>query len=371
MEFPPEYQRAYALLLCCARAHWDLPYEERGTQLIQDGVSWDDLIWLAEFHGVWPMVYENLTKICRDTLPDAVDDRLRRRTHATATHGVFLTKELGRLLTLFEARGLPALSFKGPVLAQIAYGDIKRRPCLDLDILVPRTQYQEATRLLIEDGYIPHEKVAKLSGIQEQMYLWLARQYPFRRGASVFNIDLHIDIMPPLYGYDVGFETLWQRAELFRVGGETVRSFEVEDHLQILCYHGAKNRWEALKYVCDVAELIQSFPGLDWSRLAERARRTKGERILYLGLYLAHTLLDAAVPSDVLAYALRQPRVQPVAESVIQRLPGQIRRGVAGFGERFRFHLATQDTWGGKLRYGSIALVRRGMGLLQPGTHPV
>jgi hypothetical protein len=47
-----------------------------------------------------------------------------------------LVRELRVLLELFTARGVEALAFKGPTLAQLVYGSLEARQAGDLDFLV-------------------------------------------------------------------------------------------------------------------------------------------------------------------------------------------------------------------------------------------
>lgn len=365
------YPKTFALLCRCARTQLSASQAKHIRQLLEEGVEWDELLALALFHGVQPLLKKSLMEVGPDQIPEAIRQQLQRDAHARAAYCVFLADELGRLLKSLDAGGLPAIAFKGPILAQVAYGDIGLRPYIDLDILVRSADYEAVTALLKEEGYTPHEKVLGLKGLQKKLYLWQTRQCPFRRGESVFTVDLHIDVMPPLYSYAVDFETLWQRAEVISIGGVRARSFAAEDLLQILCYHGAKNRWEALKHVCDVAELIRAKPEMNWEAVFQRARRTHGERILYLGIYLAHTLLETPLPPDVASRLVLPRPVQRVASRLLERLPEQMHRGIAGFGERFRFHLAIQDTLGTKARYGCIALLRRCWGLFHHNVEPV
>ncbi len=364
------YRREYELLQCCARTRLFPRDVERMERLVQEGVQWEYLLQLSELHGVRSLLQKSLMEVCPDAIPTDMFDQLLHLARATSMHNLFLAKELGRLSSLLEANEIPALALKGPVLAQVAYGDINLRSYGDLDVLVRKEDFDEVQRLLMEDGYTPHKEVSGLQGIHKKLYLWQAGQYSFRRGASVFNVDLHTDIMPPLYYYVTDFETLWQRSEVISIAEAEMRSCEPEDVLQILCYHGAKNRWEALKYICDVAELIRAKQGLDWDLVMRRARQTRGERILFLGLYLAHSLLDGCLPREVLLRVDRERHVKRIAARLLERLPYQMHQGIAGFGERLRFHLAIQDTLATRVRYSYFALLRRVSDRFQPGIEP-
>src|SRR5208282_2899895 len=76
-------------------------------------------------------------------------ERERERTK----WGLRLTAELFRLLDLLERHAIPALPFKGPVLASALYGDLAMRESCDLDVLVRSSDLAGAKRAMLASGY--------------------------------------------------------------------------------------------------------------------------------------------------------------------------------------------------------------------------
>lgn len=66
----------------------------------------------------------------------------------------------------------------------------------------------------------------------------------------------------------------------------------------MLSVHGAKHFWERLNWLLDVAELTAGQP-VDWHLTIRIAAKLKSTRLLLLGLYLAHELMDAPLPQIV------------------------------------------------------------------------
>ncbi len=69
-------------------------------------------------------------------MPTAVRDRLEVEGRRITLANLDLTAELIRVLDSLDAAGIRGLPFKGPVLAQTAYGGVGLRRFLDLDVLV-------------------------------------------------------------------------------------------------------------------------------------------------------------------------------------------------------------------------------------------
>jgi len=63
--------------------------------------------------------------------------------------------------------------------------------------------------------------------------------------------------------------------------------------------HGSKHCWERLAWICDVAELIRTNPGLRWDEIMSRSDALQIARTVLLGLDLAKSLLDAPLPEHI------------------------------------------------------------------------
>ncbi|MCK4389505.1 MAG: nucleotidyltransferase family protein [Desulfobacterales bacterium] len=115
-------------------------------------------------------------------------DRCRVCFHVNAHWNVIFTEKLLNLPNLFEAHGIPALPFKGPVLAQTVYGDLSRRQFVDLDILVQRRNVLKAKDLLISHRYWP---LTHVNGVREADYVQLHIHYDFVDPDDKALVELH------------------------------------------------------------------------------------------------------------------------------------------------------------------------------------
>ena len=66
-----------------------------------------------------------------------------------------------------------------------------------------------------------------------------------------------------------------------------------------LCLEGVKEHWRSLNRLCDVSELI-SNQQINWKLLLANAETVNKKEVVFLGLYLAHTILDTPIPDFVL-----------------------------------------------------------------------
>ena len=105
----------------CACAGVDLSSEriDRVKNWNEYKLNWDELLRLAEHHGVLPLVARNLIAHAY-RLPPEVEQSLRSAFDANVRRNLWFASELVRIAEQFEKRQLRAIPYKGPVLAESA-----------------------------------------------------------------------------------------------------------------------------------------------------------------------------------------------------------------------------------------------------------
>ena len=300
------------LLLCCARTSKDADTASRITALLQEDIDWARLLGLARKHRLTPLLYWHLGVGNAEAVPKHISEQLRAYFHHNSLRNLQLTRELLRLIRMFEARGVPVIPYKGPTLAAFAYGNFALREFIDLDILVHKQDIPRARKLLTSMEY---REQNRLTRAQEAAFFESQREYVFvHESGSV--VELHWAVTPRILSFPLDPESLWGRVGKVTIGGDAVLTFSPEDIMLLLCVHGSKHLWYRLAWICDVAELICVTETMDWERLLDRASHLGAQRMLFLGLYLANGLLGAALPRTVLEKLQTDPAIIPLARQV-------------------------------------------------------
>lgn len=341
------------LILLCTRARLD----DRAAAAIRERVraesfDWERLLGLAYANGVKSLLYASLKAACLDLVPPAALDDLQRHFRANAARNLRLTSELLKILDLLEGAGIPAVTFKGPLLAATAYHDVSKREFMDLDIMIHESDLERAETLLAGRQY---RHGLALSGFGKTAYRQSECAFDFARGNGDLVVEVHWGLMPRYFTFPYDLEQIWGDLAWAELHGAKVRSLSTPDLVIFLCLHGAKHRWEQLRWIADVAEIVRTQPGLDWADVLGRAERLGGSRMLLLGLYLAASLLDAPVPAAVLRRATADRAIRSLAGQVRDRLFGDEDEG---FGDNNLFYLRAMDSAGQRLRYcANLALI--------------
>lgn len=343
-------RREDALLLACARTNLGAERAKKLVWLAGECTDWDYVVKAAREHGITALVSSNLDDAAADIVPRVALDILHRRFRANAARNLFLTQELLSLIREFGAHGIRVMPFKGPLLAITAYGNVAMREFLDLDILVPKEDFSRAFEVLKQCSY---QQPVQQSGEHQSIHIEAQLGCDFIRKDGKASVELHWSFIQVWLGFEVDLDALWKVPERVRVAGLSVRRMPAETELLYLCAHGAKHQWRRLCWIVDVAEQLRSQPVMDWDQLLKTAEHRGCRRTLFLGLYLAHTLLGTGLPEKVWTRVKRDNSVRALAQEICAGLfssvtdKAAIRRGWAND----LFYLRTKERWIDRLLY--------------------
>ncbi len=334
------------LLLLCAQAKIGSERSDTIRALAGQEIDWDSLLNLARQNAVTPLLYRGLEAACSEAIPPAVWDRLHQIFRSNAQRNLAMASELIQITEDLEKAGIPTLSFKGPLLAAAVYGDLSLREFADLDFLIRKNDLSETSDLLISRGY--RCKEAERPGPLKNGSLF-GCQHQFVREEDGILVEMHWFLVPGYFSVQFDDEGLWQRARRWPLGGVEIQSFCPEDLLLFLCVHGCKHLWEKLGWLADIAKVIHVHDTMDWEWLLNQARTLRAQRMLFLGLFLAHELLKAELPPEVLQKVRGEDEVRVLAGEIEARLF----KGICGpfkVVERIFFYWRMRESFPDRLR---------------------
>lgn len=304
--------------------------------------DWNEVSLLAETHGVRPLSFDLLRQKNISSIPQNWLDSLATTVQILTRRSLALTAELFHLLDALETASITAISYKGPVLAAQAFGDIARREYGDLDILVHHRDIAAVEELMLREGYraaVPLNSLAPSA---------IPGQFSYSRPGAL-PVEFHTE--KTLRYYPVPFDIAWLERNLARIaiGDRQVRTFSPEDSLTVLSVHGCKHLWSRLLWVADIAWLIHSTPLFNWEAATQCADRFRSRRMMLTGAALASDLLGANLPGSIQAQIRSNSVVQKlIAESCRELFAGH---SAAGVFDRALFRIRSVEGTVAGLRY--------------------
>ncbi|MFY9561164.1 MAG: nucleotidyltransferase family protein [Terriglobales bacterium] len=356
------FSKEFELLCACAGVELAAQRVSRIADCLECGLDWKEVLRLAEHHGVLPLVTRNLSAPGHGRRPE-IDPALQAAFEANVRRTLWFASELVRIADEFEKKQLRAIPYKGPVLAEVAYGDVALRNFGDLDFLISSADFERAKQALGELGYRPS---AELNPAVERFWLRKGYERSFDSAAGKYLVELQWGVLPYFYGIDLSADELLRRSGQTVFEGREVPSLSPEDSLLVLCLHAAKHLWMRLIWVCDVAETLRT-QAVDWAVVLSRARDLGVVRILGVSFWLALALFGVSLPAPAAEIVEGDPEVRILGEEFAARLA---RSAIYDFEspEYFRWILKLRERRNDRARYlwrlvwtpgaGDIAAVR-------------
>lgn len=326
------------VLIRCLRPVTTTSTVEELKLLLAKVTDWQGLKKIALDHLVFSSLYRQLADNCPQEVPANFLNELHHLYKRHVSTNLVKTAELTQILTLLQSHDIITVAYKGPVLAQVAYGDIAYRQFTDLDILVIRRDIDKVKHLLLSQGYTLRYSFTKK---QKRLHLKHGVEFTFEHSRRTM-LDVHWRFAADYLGGGLDPEEAIGRRVPIQILGKTVYTLHPVDSLLMLCQHGTFHFWSTLSTVSDVAHLIHSQNSWDWPAVLERAKTFGLWRQSLLGLSLAQEWLGAQVPSAIIREAEADPAVVSVRRTVSKNLWS--RRGDdIGFLEQTALYLQTRD----------------------------
>ena len=279
-------------------------------------LDWARLLAIANGHSVESLLYSALRDGGADAVPPAILSQLKERFRNTAHTNLALTAELAGILSSLERAEIDVCALKGPVLAEMLYGNVAMRSFADLDLFVHPQDFVRTKKALEAGGYSLGSSLhwpcdsALLRARESQL------SFQNSRGVSV---DVHWHLIPHYWPEPFDENDAWTGRRTVLLGGVTARTLSRERLLLFLCAHGAQHTWARFGWICDVARLIQVETNMDWLYVFAQARQIGTSRMLSLGLRLAGDLLEGELPPEAKEWVAHEPQTQELEMAIRKR----------------------------------------------------
>jgi len=284
------------VLVACARKRMDAAQRSRFAQLVARPLDWAFLLQLANENGLLPLLHKHLTEAAAGSIRPDVVKQISQANRESALRALLLTGELLRIRDALSQRGIPAIPYKGPVLAVRAYGSPSLRQFEDLDIVTPQRLMPAVYDVMQQLDY--RARLPRDCFVAEGSRA-IPGEYVFVHRVNSALVELHTEWTLRHFPVPPDIETMVGRAILVQINDKKVPAFATEDALLMLAVHGAKDFWARLVWVADVAEIVKQSPDIYWEKLLSDGRKLKVTRMLNLSLSLAREILDLTLSPEM------------------------------------------------------------------------
>jgi hypothetical protein len=316
--------------------------------------DWTVVVSLALEHGMTPALLAALDVVGQSLVPSELLIALRQHCKELRDRSLSLVAELHAILEALDRESVVAMPFKGPLLAEVLFGDVSKRLPGDLDLLVHPGDVSRVCELLEVRGYVesdPLRGAASLTPPQHRMYRHYQCEYHYLRVSDGIIVEPHWAFAQRMLAIDLDYQGMFDRARTISLEGRHVRSLAAEDLLLALCIHGGKHRWERLAWIRDVSALLARWPDLDLDSCVAQARSTGCARLLLLGLKLARRCANVRLPVAIDRLMDGDPAILALEKQVMLRLFNPVKGPLLHSAKVDRFLFRMRERWPDRMRY--------------------
>jgi Uncharacterised nucleotidyltransferase len=324
--FTPEFQ---LLLACCStpRSH-----SQTIASLCLEGIDWGAFTSLVTRHQVTALAYAGLCNSAAEHVPGPIRENLKQRTLSVRANALHHAAELVRLSRAFAEKGIEVISLKGTTLSLRLFGDPAMRHVQDIDLMVKASALDHADTVFKARGYRRIFPEAELTPKMRQRMLLQDHHFTYNHDELRLAVELH-------WGLDLwssaNVSELWDHCKQTNWMGATFRALDDDALLLMLCSHGAGHRWSRLKWLSDVAPLLEQERAGKWDEFLRMAARLDLEIALAQAVLLTHWLFGTHLPGPLRALAMKEKSSADLACQALRmmladrkRLAAQERYGV-------------------------------------------
>lgn len=260
---------------------------------MERGLDWDAALALAAEHSVHALLAKRLAETGYVGVPAPVREQLQTRMRAQHLFTLSMTAELFRILEDFSNASIETVLVKGPLISLLAYGDPAMRSYVDLDLLVRHKDILKASQRMVAMGFDPELPISVIRTGK------IPGEFVFKRPGTQRIVEMHTERTFRHYPKPMRVEELFARKRQVLLDGREVPALSLEDELVLHCIHGAKDFWERLIWVSDIAAVLERHPEVDWASARRAAADVGAERMLYVGILLGTSLFGMNLPGGI------------------------------------------------------------------------
>lgn len=208
---------------------------------------------------------------------------------------MLMTSELIKVIKELEKNNIQAISFKGPVLSEIGYGNITVRQYMDLDILVNQKDLENASIYFLNNDY---QEVYDFEEYQKENLKNTGHDRSFINRTTGVKIELHWTLSSSEFFIDLEKLNYHDNCKTLSLKNHDLRTLSNEIHFIYLCIHGNKHMWERIEWLLDLVLFIKKEK-LDLVKILILSQDIDADRIVLSSLMICKHFFSINLPAEL------------------------------------------------------------------------
>ena len=325
----------FLMVVECCRAAFQRGEENRVADLAAR-VDWARFVRTARYHRVQGLVWKSLSPLGTRIPPD-VATAIGSDAREIAVANLRIAVESRELRDAFAEAGVALLFLKGLTVGGLAYGDASLKMGWDIDLLIDPAQLEKAAGVMRGRGFR-----LVIPAAAERLQPW----HRLRKDSEWINprgihVELHTRLaenrrlIPEIAVHSPS-------RDVAVAAGIALPTLRHDDLHAYLCVHGASSLWFRLKWITDLAAILDQVDQPEIARLHARAGEQGVGRASAAALLLADALFGTLSVSPLRSALMRDRSARWLCRASLRQLAGRAepREPTSAVGGTAAIHLA-------------------------------
>lgn len=289
--------------------------------LFQSHLNWDEVSQLVLRHGVVSQFCMIMGQRAWLDVPLEIKERLKNIKKQQTVRALGQVAELSRIGRIFSSAGIDLIPLKGVFLSQELYGDPCVRSSCDIDLLIRPEDIEKTEEILMQAGYRHALGFHDMGELQRRHIIDTLHHHEYINDIKNCSIELHWrsylwtkDKVAALW--ESCISSTWLNAGLSQLSGQ--------ENILFLADHGARHDWPCLKWLSDLAMLMQELTVDDWLSLKEKAVFYDLQRVVGQSVMLLEWFYGIKPPEKLRKLLLSEEIVQKLSLHAASQLTASV-----------------------------------------------
>lgn len=250
------------------------------------------------WHRITPQVYLQL-KPLKNKLPEDFFSRLKQINDQCRTLSLTLSLRLVELTEDLQHQHIDFILLKGEVLSQLFYSERNYREFRDIDILVDEKNIDATEQILLASGFIRNMPYPEASPRQLSYFNQHKKDREYYHPDDGTIVELHWRLIEVDHPFNDHVSKVLDSKRATKIHGKSITCMESDDLWLYLCLHGSLSSWYRLRWINDIALLLDLYPPENWEQLLTLANQYGCKKSVIEAVGLACMLFELEMPETI------------------------------------------------------------------------
>jgi hypothetical protein len=235
----------------------------------------------------------------KDILPASIYKELKTIQLSQIKKSLLLNSELLRIHDALNKKNIDHLFFKGSLLSFELYNDTGFRNFRDIDLLVHKSNIEQAKSAIIELEYKLFDPDFELTKKQKRINYSLSHHYHLQHKELPVDIELHWNLTNPKSFLSITTEKLLKNKQFVDFQTYNLPYISKLENIVFLAAHGSIHQWYRLFWLKDFSILLSSLNINEIQEAWELSKELSLQKCFIQACFLSENIYNNTLPDCI------------------------------------------------------------------------